>query len=157
LGTETCTRAVLDVDVLRNTIPYITNLCVGGVDVLIGQNFTQLYYGKIVTGARPRRRGGVPRGRSAKGATRQVDEASRGRRAKWTKLQGGEAPRGRSSKEAKRQGGRSAKGAKRHGTMESTRGHLASRSDDGDELERSDEGWLGDGASAGTPCRRRLV
>jgi hypothetical protein len=42
--------------------------------------------------------------------------------------------------------------AKRHGTMESSRGHRASRSDDGDELERSDEGWLDDGASAGTPC-----
>ncbi|KAH0813923.1 hypothetical protein GEV33_008868 [Tenebrio molitor] len=50
------------------------------------------------------------------------------------------------------QRGRSAKGAKRHGTMEPTRGHRASRSDDGDELERSDEGWLDDGASAGTPC-----
>jgi hypothetical protein len=50
------------------------------------------------------------------------------------------------------EGGRSAKGAKRHGTMEPTRGHRASRSDDGDELERSDEGWLDDGASAGTPC-----
>jgi hypothetical protein len=67
-----------------------------------------------VTGGRPRRRGGVPRG---------------------------EAPRGRGSK-----------GAKRHGTMESSRGHRASRSDDGGELERSDEGWLDDGASAGTPC-----
>jgi hypothetical protein len=30
--------------------------------------------------------------------------------------------------------------------------HRASGSDDGDELERSDEGWLDDGASAGTPC-----
>jgi hypothetical protein len=89
-------------------------------------------------------------GRSAKGgATRQGaklqgggGEAPRGRDSK-----GGEAPRG-----AKRQGGRSAKGAKRHGTTEPTRGHRASRSDDGDELERSDEGWLDDGASGGTPC-----
>jgi hypothetical protein len=47
---------------------------------------------ECVTGGRPRRRGGVPRGRSAKGATRQVDEAPRGRSAK-----GGEAPRGRSA------------------------------------------------------------
>jgi hypothetical protein len=39
----------------------------------------------IVTGESPRRRGGVPRGRSAKGAKRQ----------------GGEAPSGRSSKGAK--------------------------------------------------------
>jgi hypothetical protein len=69
----------------------------------------------LVTGGRPRRRGGVPRG---------------------AKRQGGEAPRG----------------AKRHGTMESSRGHRASRSDDGGELEQSDEGWLDDGASAGTPC-----
>jgi hypothetical protein len=82
------------------------------------------------TGGRPRRRGGVPRGRSTKGATRQ-----------GAKRQGGEAPSGRNSK-----------GAKRYGTMESSRGHRASRSDDGDELERSDEGWLDDGASAGTPC-----
>jgi hypothetical protein len=68
----------------------------------------------IVTGGRPRSRGGAPRWRSSKGA----------------KLLGG---------------------AKRHGTMESSRGHRASRSDDGGELERSDEGWLDDGASAGTP------
>jgi hypothetical protein len=60
---------------------------------------------------------------------------------------GGSSSPGRSAR-----GGRSAKGAKRHGTMEPTRGHRASRSDDGDELERSDEGWLDDGASAGTPC-----
>jgi hypothetical protein len=53
---------------------------------------------------------------------------------------------------AERQGGEAPRGAKRHGTMESSRGHRASRSDDGGELERSDEGWLDDGASAGTPC-----
>jgi hypothetical protein len=58
----------------------------------------------------------------------------------------GGVPRERSSKGATRQG------AKRHGTMESTRGHRASSSDDGDGLERSDEGWLDDCASAGTPC-----
>jgi hypothetical protein len=60
--------------------------------------------------------------------------------------QGGGVPRERSSMGATRQG------AKRHGTMESTRGHRASSSDDGDGLERSDEGWLDDCASAGTPC-----
>jgi hypothetical protein len=42
----------------------------------------------IVTGESPRRRGGVPRGRSAKGAKRQVGEAPRGR-----STNGGEAPR----------------------------------------------------------------
>ncbi|KAH0815735.1 hypothetical protein GEV33_007054 [Tenebrio molitor] len=69
-----------------------------------------------------------------------------GAEPRGAECQGSEAPRG----EAPR--GRSSKGAKRHGTMESTRGHQASSSDDGDGLERSDEGWLDDGASAGTPC-----
>jgi hypothetical protein len=59
----------------------------------------------------------------------------------------GAAPGERSAKGAKRQRGRAPRGAK-----ESTRGHRASGSDDGNELERSDEGWLDDGASAGTPC-----
>jgi hypothetical protein len=59
----------------------------------------------------------------------------------WAEYQGGEAPRG----------------VKHYGTMESTRGHRASGNDDGDELERSDEGWLDegwldDGASEGTFC-----
>jgi hypothetical protein len=60
--------------------------------------------------------------------------------------------RGSSSPGRSARGGEAPRGAKRHGTMEPTRGHRASRSDDGDELERSDEGWLDDGASAGTPC-----
>jgi hypothetical protein len=63
----------------------------------------------------------------------------------------GGVPRGKAPR------GKAPRGAKRHGTMEPTRGHRASRSDDGDELERSDEGWLDDGASAGTLCSRRLV
>jgi hypothetical protein len=59
-----------------------------------------------------------------------------------------------------RQGGETPRGAKRHGTMESTRGHRASRSDDGDELERSDEGWLDGGDRLcqhrdPSVCRRR--
>jgi hypothetical protein len=106
-----------------NTQQYYTGLFTRGVFLNF---FLRQPIMHIVTGGRPRRRGGVPRGRSAKGAERQ----------------GGEAPRGG----AKRQG------AKRHGTMESSRGHRASRSDDGGELERSDEGWLDDGASAGAPC-----
>jgi hypothetical protein len=73
--------------------------------------------------------------------------------------QGGEAP-----------GGAKLQGAKRHGTMESTRGHRASRSDAGDGWSGQTrggwtmvpaqgplvdggwcEGWLVDYASTGTP------
>jgi hypothetical protein len=54
----------------------------------------------------------------------------------------GEAPGG-----AKCQGGGAPRGDGIH-----SGGHQASESDDGDELERTDEGWLEDGASAGTPC-----
>jgi hypothetical protein len=89
-----------------------------------------LLRGEVLVAGAECQGGGAPRGRRAKG-----------RSAKGAKRQGGEAP-----------GGEAPRGAKRHGTMESSRGHRASRSDDGGELERSDEGWLDDGASVGTPC-----